>query len=49
MYKDIDVIEIGEDPAPKKKIDPTADIKQFFSDPFSLEGHKKRRRRCEIW
>ena len=34
MYMDINVIEISEDPKPKKKIDPTADIKQFFLDPF---------------
>jgi hypothetical protein len=51
MYKDINVIKIGEDPAPKKKFDPTADSditgKQFFSDPFALEGHKKRRRHCD--
>jgi len=47
MYEDVNVIEIGEDPEPKKKIDPTADIKHFFSDPFALDGHKKRRRHCK--
>ena len=48
MYKDVSVIEIGEDPPPKKKIDPTADVKHFFSDSFVLEGQKKGRRHCEI-
>jgi hypothetical protein len=51
MYKDVRVIEISEDPdgpARKKKVDPTADIKHFFSDPFVLEDHKKKRRHCDI-
>lgn len=30
MYKDVSVIKISDNPAPKKKIDPTADIKDFF-------------------
>jgi hypothetical protein len=48
MYKDVHIIEIDEEPVHKKKIDPTADIKHFFSEPFIPEGSKKKRRHCEI-
>lgn len=48
MYEDVSVIDIGEDPAPKKKNDPTADIKRFFSDCFIPDGQKKKRRNCTI-
>lgn len=47
MYLDVNVNDIGENHTVKK--DPTADIKQFFSDPFSMDGHgKKKRRHCNI-
>ena len=48
MYMDINVIKISEDPEPKKKIDPTIDIKHFFLDPFILDGHKKRQHCCNL-
>ena len=47
MYKDVNVIDI-EDGLIRKKTDPTEDVKNFFTDPFSCEGHKKRRRQCKI-
>jgi hypothetical protein len=47
MYHDVTVLDIGDEP--EKKLDPTADVKQFFDEPFSLEGHGKRKRRfCKI-
>ena len=48
MYEDVSVFDIGEDPAPKKKNDPTSDIKHFFSDFFIPDGQKKKRRHCKI-
>ena len=48
MYMDVNVIEISKDPEPKKKINPTADIKHFFSDSFIIDGHKKRQRCCNL-
>jgi hypothetical protein len=51
MYKDINVIDIDQDDSSdKKKIDPTADVKHFFTEPFSCEGHgKKKQRKCKIF
>jgi hypothetical protein len=46
MYLDVNVNDIST-----VKKDPTADIKQFYSDPFisSMDGHgKKKRRHCNI-
>ena len=34
MYKDVNVIDI-EDGLIRKKTDPTEDVKNFFTDPFS--------------
>ena len=50
MYHDVNVNNIGENHTDaKKKDDPTADVKYFFSDPFKLDGHgKKKRRHCNI-
>lgn len=48
MYNDVNVNDIGEDSAIKKKPDPTADVKFFFTDPFALDGQKKKRRHCNI-
>jgi hypothetical protein len=48
MYTDVNVNDIEETAAIKKKIDPTSDVKYFFSDPFALEDHKKKRRHCNI-
>ena len=51
MYTDMNVnniVDIEETAAIKKKIDPTSDVKHFFSDPFVVEGHKKKRRHCNI-
>jgi hypothetical protein len=48
MYHDVNVNDIGKNHTAKKD-DPTADIKHFFSEPFSLDGHgKKKRRHCNI-
>ena len=47
MYLDVNVNDIGEKHRAKR--DPTADIKQFYSEPFSMDGHgKKKRRHCNI-
>ena len=47
MYLDVNVNNIGENHTAKK--DPTADIKQFYSDLFSMDGHgKKKRRHCNF-
>ena len=49
MYHDVNVNDIGENHTDaKKKDDPTADVKYFFSDPFKLDGHGKKRRHCNI-
>jgi len=49
MYLDVNIFDIGDEANTKKKVDPTADIKHFFGEPFSLEGHGKRKRRiCNI-
>ena len=48
MYIDVNVNDIAETEASNKKIDPTADVKYFFSEPFLLEGQKKKRRHCNI-
>ena len=48
MYRDVTVLDIGDEAETKRKVDPTADIKHFFGEPFSLEGHgKKKRRLCK--
>ena len=46
MYIDVNVNDVEETAAIKKKIDPTLDVKYFFSDPF--EGQKKKQRHCNI-
>ena len=49
MYLDVNVNNIGENHTAKK--DPTADIKQFYSNPFSMDGlgtSKKKRQHCNI-
>lgn len=47
MYHDVTVLDIGDEA--KKKPDPTADVKHFFGEPFSLDMHgKKKRRFCKI-
>ena len=49
MYHDMTIFNIGDTPEAMKKLDPTADVKRFFTDPFSLEGHgKKKRCHCKI-
>ena len=51
MYNDVNVFNIGETAAiNKKKLTQlaTADVKHFFSDPFALEGQKKKQRNCNI-
>ena len=48
MYIDVNVDDITGTDAINKKIDPTADVKHFFSEPFILEGQKKKRRHCNI-
>ena len=40
MYHNVTVLDIGDETETKKKVDPTADIKHFFGEPFGLEGHK---------
>lgn len=48
MYNDVNVFDIGETASIKKKTDQTTDVKFFFSEPFILDGQKKKWRHCNI-
>ena len=43
MYHDVAILDIGNKAKAKRKVDPTMDIKHFFGEPFSLEGHRKKK------
>jgi len=48
MYANMNVLDIGTTAPVKQKIDTTADIKRFFSNPFTQTGSNKKRQQCLI-